>query len=834
MLDPVTVLSALAFAVARKSGADPHTSFGLAVDTLTTMLGNVAGNSFTGDIQKIRKSFVTLTQPDQNEDLERALARSALHASLFCVMEALGEPMKPPAGRVAFWRQCAADRVPKQLKDLLRSSKGFLADADRAQLLMAKDLCEQLLSRVEKRKFTRLDIDRRKLFVTLDKDYAAKSSAKALAAIERRCHGQLPAPAREIFILKWFGYLCGSFHYEIKHDQPVAHILLQISLEEFREEARAHKQQIVGVVKETAEKVIAAITDNRPPPGPVWNIPQPTRHFHDRPDLIAQIDQALEQHGVTALTALHGLGGIGKTQLARRFAQLRRAQYKLGAWIEAESEADILSALAGLAPLLGVKAEQDQQATVDLVPNALPTREHWLLIFDNADSPGMLRPYVERLSGNGHVLITSRNQQWDDLAARVSVTEWSVEESAAFLLDRTGQTDRIEAEALAKDLGGLVLALEHAAAYMRLGDGTPLTEYRRIWRERLKQEVKGHVYDKSVAATLGLSLDRVETESPVAYDLLCLFAWLAPDRIPRKELLEAGASKLPEALRSALADGDKWNHVIETLVHYSLLKLLRQPAEGPVNAYSVHRVVQQVSRDRQAAALTNAKWLAAASDLVSAALPLDADEPPFWEASEALLPHARILREHVRGVDPPASLGRLLSQASLYLRVRGLYAEARDFRELALESALRRFGPDQPELAVYRSNLAHILRELGEYGEARKQIELALELALRQFGPDHPNVAVHRSNLAATLGNLGELEEARKQIELALESDLRQLGSDHPNVALRRSNLAGILSALGEHGEARQQIELALESNLRQLGPDHPNAEGTWPVFCTT
>lgn len=577
---------------------------------------------------------------------------------------------------------------------------------------------------------------------------------------------------------KWFGYLCGSFHYEIKHDQPVANILLAISVEEIRGDIRAAR----GDIRSAKEEIIQEIRGNRPPPGPVWNIPQPTRHFHDRPDLLTKIDHALERHGVSALTALHGLGGIGKTQLALRFASQRRSQYKLGAWIEAESAVSLLSGFSALAPLLGIGAEQDQQLLAALVINALPTREPWLIVFDNADSPEILRPYVERLSGNGHMLITSRNQQWDDLAAPVSVTEWSVEESAAFLLERTGQSDRIEAESLAHDLGGLVLALEHAAAYMRAGDGMTLAEYRRIWREKLKRSARGHAYEKSVAATLGLSLDRAITESPAAYDLLCLFAWLAPDRIPRKELLEAGASGLTETLRNALADHDEWVRVIETLGRYSLLK--REQPQGPVAAYSIHRVLQQVVRDRQAAASTTTQWLAAASSMVNASFPFDSDEPPFWAASEALLPHARAIREHVRETDPPASLSRLLSQASLYLRVRGLYTEARDFLELALESALRQFGPGHPHVAVRRSNLANILGDLGEHGEARKQIELALESALRQYGPDHPNVAVRPLNLAAILYYLKEREAALREIELALEIFRKKLPPGHPHIRI--------------------------------------------------
>ena len=102
---------------------------------------------------------------------------------------------------------------------------------------------------------------------------------------------------------------------------------------------------------------------------------------------------------------------------------------------------------------------------------------------------------------------------------------------------RTGQQDQAAALGLSQDLGGLVLALEHAAAYMVAGEGLPLAEYRRRWQERLASAPRGHEYPPSVAAALGLSLDRVERESPAAYGWLSLFAWLAPEVIAKRELL---------------------------------------------------------------------------------------------------------------------------------------------------------------------------------------------------------------------------------------------------------------------------------------------------------
>ena len=528
-----------------------------------------------------------------------------------------------------------------------------------------------------------------------------------------------------------------------------------------------------------------------------WNIPAPTQTFKDRPDLIAKIDASLNGGRVTALTALHGLGGIGKTQLARKFAELRRDNYRLGAWIAAQSRASIITSLSDLAPEVGVAADQDQEATAKRVIKEIRTREPWLVVFDNAESAESVAEWIERLNTKGHVLVTSRSEHWDGVARPVSVTRWTEDEAADFLLQRTGQQDRDSAKALARELGGLVLAIEHAAAHMLTGDRMSFADYLRSWRSRLaRKPPRGHQYPDAVATTLGLSMDDLRGDSEVAYGVLCLFSWLAPDRIPRKELLEGGAAKLPEVLAKAFADRDTWSAAMDALTGYSLIA--REPDTGPVTAYSVHRVVQQVMRDRMVAEGSGDQWLGSACDLVDGALPsgTDPEQPQFWPMCDALLPHTHAVRAAVGKAAGPASFGRMLNQAGIYLSVRGLYDEARDFGELALESGLRQFGPDHPDVAVHRSNLAIILRDLGEHAEARRQIELALESDLRQFGPDHPNVAVHRGNLATVLYALGEFHDALREIDLALEVFRKKLPGGHPHISGATSRREVTLRAL--------------------------------------
>ena len=97
------------------------------------------------------------------------------------------------------------------------------------------------------------------------------------------------------------------------------------------------------------------------PTGKVWAIPSPTRNFQDRPELIAKIDQSRLQHRTAALTALHGMGGIGKSQLARRFTEQHQDQYAIGGWLEAESDASLYAALGTVGRQLGLPDEPNQQ-----------------------------------------------------------------------------------------------------------------------------------------------------------------------------------------------------------------------------------------------------------------------------------------------------------------------------------------------------------------------------------------------------------------------------------------------------------------------------------------
>jgi tetratricopeptide (TPR) repeat protein len=606
-----------------------------------------------------------------------------------------------------------------------------------------------------------------------------------------------------------------------------------------------------------------------------WTVPYGRNpYFTGRDQVLTTLYQQLHEGQTAAISqtqAISGLGGIGKTQTAVEYAYRYRDDYRYVFWVGADTELELTSGYVSIAQTLNLplKDATNQDETVQAVRVWLGREEGWLLIFDNADQPELVQPFLPR-EIKGHILVTSRAQDFQDLGIvqAVEMATLNPEEAVAFLLNRTGRrplvgahprvrpmqgiepitdlshgqnptvtgsgqsrgiapTESTAATALAAELGYLPLALEQAAAYIvtnRVPFADYLTSYRKQRLKRLEKAKPklGH-YPDSVATTWALNLKEVQKVAPAAAALLNYCAFLHADAIPFN-LFNQGAAELGEPLATALADAaddplDLYD-LLNPLCSYSLVRV-----EPESQSFSLHRLVQEVIRAELGDAGCQ-NWVEPLFKAIAQLLPEKGKDLEYqnWPALAPLVNHVQDLasycQQHAIASTEAADVFHAMGN---YLLNRGQYTLAAPFLRQALKLRQNLLRDEHEDIASGFDSLGQLEFYQGRYGDAEPLYQDALAMRQRLLGDEHPDVATSLNNLALLYDHQGRYGDAEPLYQDALAMYKRLLGDEHPDVATSLNNLALLYYNQGRYGEAEPLYQDALAMRQRLLGDEHPD-----------
>ena len=559
-----------------------------------------------------------------------------------------------------------------------------------------------------------------------------------------------------------------------------------------------------------------------PPTAQVWSVPYARNaHFTGREEELADLQRALSSDQVARhVQVISGLGGVGKTQLALEYVHRNRDAYKLIWWINADEPATLALGYARLAPHLGMQIPEGM--SLDDIRHAirrrLDARGDWLLVFDNVAGADDIRNYIP-LERTGHVIITSRNPNWESVARTLALRPMKRVDSVQFLLHRSGMTKPDTAVGmLAQALGDLPLAMEQAAACIertRMDFAGYLKRFETHWAELLGEVRASAEYPDSVEMTWQINFRQLQEEAPEAADLLNLVSFLGPDAIPRS-LLQAGAPVLPETMALVVVDDLRLSAAIEALRTYSLV-------EDDGKVMSIHRLVGTLVRDRLSEGEREI-WAEAAIKMVAQAFKFDTLDLSSWDRCAELLPHALAAAWHAEAnrIAPRATI-TVLDDAGRYLHKRAQFQEAKGLLERAMALASVFYGESHPQVSSIANNLGRVQIELGNLEDAKQCFEQSMKIDQQVYGQEDPRLAAVFNNYGVVLQQSGDSEGARQQFEWALMMYRTHYGPDHPKVAAIINNLGYVLGTAGDLAAGKQHFEQALALARESYGDAHPN-----------
>jgi tetratricopeptide (TPR) repeat protein len=599
-----------------------------------------------------------------------------------------------------------------------------------------------------------------------------------------------------------------------------------------------------------------------------------TEHFVRRDEEMRQLEKFFPPDANRKrrkVFVVHGLGGMGKTQLCVEYVRRHKEEFTAVFWLDGSSKDALRQSLASAAARVvrEVPSSAGQPASnnhdVDGSIAALlqwlssEANTGWLLVLDNIDrewqvASGRADPQAYDFkdylppADQGNVLITTRLGRLQRSNASLRLGEVGDGVGREMLESRAGRelpgmyddgciwplcchanlltcVEYIDAGPLLDKLGGLPLALVQAGAYIgatNLTVGKYITHYDKTWDKLMSYQDRYPLQEyaeRSVLTTWKMSYEQVRAVKPEAARLLDQWAFLHPGEISyglvERHTRSLRGSEKAREFEFIATDELSFQDSVGVLAQYSLVN----NNEGAGN-FSIHAVVHDWSLYNIVDDQARERLCVRAIRIVVGSIPLTKGAGDL-RAARKLLRHVQMAATRHVKMREVANLQPELHRVARFLEdwessqtVESLYVRVLRGAEEALGT--------KHILTLSTAN------DLGSLYTKRGKLQKAEEMYLRALkGFEETQGAKHMSTLdiVNNLGNLyisqGKMQEAEMMYVRALGVKERSYGTKHTSTLDTVNNLGTLYADQGRLQEAEGMLVRALSGREIALGRKH-------------
>lgn len=559
-----------------------------------------------------------------------------------------------------------------------------------------------------------------------------------------------------------------------------------------------------------------------------------------RAKLMAQIDEKLNAQKGIQTVVLIGMGGAGKTTLARRYLRSQKAPV---VWeINAETRESLVSSFEHLA--YAVSKTPEEKGEVDslqkigdsqerarrvllVVKKKLKEQQSWCLLFDNVEYFSDVKdfyPLDAEVWGDGKVIITTRdvnvkNNNYIKPNSAINIDELDEEDVFTLfmgILSEDGQQEwdpsqKEQTKAFLQKIPPFPLDVSTAAYYIK-ETKIPYDDYierLKISNEDFEKAQESLLkemgdYTKTRYGIITLTLKKLIEKNPNFLELLLFITMLDSQDIP-KNLLESY----------------KNTAIVERLAHslgkHSLIALDVSGGNDSLPMFSIHRSVQEVGLNYIKNNMPPADCARALQEITGTLVSYMGSVIDNYDSSQLLLlaRHGEAFLAHKKSLNNTTQENsdqtiEFLRKLGVIHRQLGDSERSRELLEEGYQICKSLYGENNMMAGNTIVHLGSVYRNLGRYEEAEALLEKGFVILKRHYGENHAKIGWASVHLGSVYRNLGHYEKARSLLEHGLAIMKSHYGENHLMSGWALVQLGKTYRSLGYYEKAKDLLEKAV------------------------